>query len=329
MLQQAPEIFAAVNERQTTPTPVCRQVSGSFGAESVKENQPNVCRSRSETERWGEVDRVINADNDFEVLALPMAICQDFALMKRHFLRVSLSTHPDKTSHPQADAAFRKAYGAFETLSDVTRQRWLLWVAGIRSIDDLRITEEDRKRFEEEDDGTDGGYEWWWQASIPEMTKAAEEADGANLDLKAVSVVSDGVGADVTDVRWIALSKARELHRKDIAIFIDCREEVDYAEGAIPGAWNVPMHLVSEYGLVQVLGPERIHQLLVKRRQQLIIIYSSAATPFSRCRAFCRWLLRAGHQTLPVARIRRLHGGLHGWTQQGGLLNARARLAAI
>jgi hypothetical protein len=30
------------------------------------------------------------------------------------------------------------------------------------------------------------------------------------------------------------------------------------------------------------------------------------ATPFSRCRAFCRWLLRAGHQTIKVERVRRL-----------------------
>ncbi len=42
------------------------------------------------------------------------------------------------------------------------------------------------------------------------------------------------------------------------------------------------------------------------------------ATPFSRCRAFCRWLLRAGHQTLPALRFRRLRGGVFGWENRGG-----------
>lgn len=37
-----------------------------------------------------------------------------------------------------------------------------------------------------------------------------------------------------------------------------------------------------------------------------------------RCRAFCRWLLRAGHTTLPAARFRRLRGGIFGWLHRGG-----------
>jgi hypothetical protein len=44
------------------------------------------------------------------------------------------------------------------------------------------------------------------------------------------------------------------------------------------------------------------------------------ATPFSRCRAFCRYLLRAGHTTLPAARFRRLRGGIFGWKHKGGPL---------
>jgi len=43
-----------------------------------------------------------------------------------------------------------------------------------------------------------------------------------------------------------------------------------------------------------------------KHRTKPIIVYSEVATPFSRCRAFCRWLLRAGHQTIKVERVRRL-----------------------
>ena len=36
----------------------------------------------------------------------------------------------DKNKHPQADAAFRKVYGAFETLSDPLSQRRLLFELG-------------------------------------------------------------------------------------------------------------------------------------------------------------------------------------------------------
>lgn len=71
---------------------------------------------------------------------------------------------------------------------------------------------------------------------------------------------------------------------------------------------------------MQVLGADRIHELLSSRAHELVIVYSSVATPFSRCRAFCRWLLRAGHATLPVARLRRLRGGVHGWSHFGGEL---------
>ena len=41
------------------------------------------------------------------------------------YRKISLSVHPDKNKHPQADAAFRKVYGAFETLSDPQQQRRL------------------------------------------------------------------------------------------------------------------------------------------------------------------------------------------------------------
>ena len=72
------------------------------------------------------------------------------------------------------------------------------------------------------------------------------------------------------------------------------------------------------YGIVNALGTDLIHAILSTRRHQLIIIYSNVATPFSRCRAFARWMLRAGHATLPSARFRRLRGGVFGWEKRGG-----------
>ena len=151
---------------------------------------------------------------------------------------------------------------------------------------------------------------------MPAIQKAAEEAEGAEMDTFAAVYVSDGLGGDVNEVRWMGVNKALSL--QSCLIFIDCREASDFAKGAIAGAWNVPMSAVMAHGIVHVLGEERIHSLLDTQRHCLIVVYSQVATPFTRCRAFCRWLLRAGHHTLPVQRFRRLRGGLFGWQHRGG-----------
>jgi hypothetical protein len=66
-------------------------------------------------------------------------------------------------------------------------------------------------------------FQWWWEATVPDVEKAAEEAEGAEMDMYAASWVSDGLGGDVDDVRWIGIKKAQGLHEADRAIFIDCR----------------------------------------------------------------------------------------------------------
>eukprot|EP00966_Prymnesium_polylepis_P311908 7207014-Prymnesium_polylepis.1 len=143
----------------------------------------------------------------------------------------------------------------------------------------------------------------------------------------AASWISDGLGGDVDDVRWIGIKKAQGLHASERAIFIDCRERSDYGGGTIPGAYHVPMSAVMRYGIVNVLGTDLIHLILSKKRHALIVVYSNVATPFSRCRAFARWMLRAGHSTLPAARFRRLRGGIFGWEKRGG--NVRAAFRAL
>jgi len=262
------------------------------------------------------LERVFNASNEFEVLELPVRLTEDASILRKAYRKVSLATHPDKNRHPQADAAFRKVYGAFETLSDLAQQRKLLYHLG-RSVN---CTDEERRTYAgagaEDDD--DVIFEWWWEASVPSIQKAAEEAEGFEMDTYAALYVSDGLGGDVNEVRWMGIQKAIALHKAKRVIFIDCRERADYERGAIPGAWHLPMSAVMEHGMVRVLGEERIHALLDTERHGLIVIYSNVATPFSRCRAFCRWLLRAGHHTLPVQRFRRLRGGLFGWEHRGG-----------
>ena len=73
-----------------------------------------------------------------------------------------------------------------------------------------------------------------------------------------------------------------------------------------------------ESGVVPTMGGALLDALLTSRKHALVVVYSEAATPFSRCRAMCRLLLQAGHNTLHPLRCRRLRGGLIGWRRSGG-----------
>lgn len=217
------------------------------------------------------------------------------------YRKISLGVHPDKNKHPQAGDAFRKVYGAFELLSDPYHQRRLLFKLGLLE-GNFDVDEEDEV------------FEWWWEANIPEIERAAAEAEGQGFDFIGEIFVSDGRGGNVDEVKWISLDSARKLLEDDACIFIDCREPHEFCSGYIPGAWNCPMQAFMDYGVVEVLGPIRISELLnARRRVQPVVIYSSVATPFSRCRSLCRWLLRAGHKTLKAERLKRLKGGMMCW----------------
>ncbi|KAK7248341.1 hypothetical protein SO694_0022702, partial [Aureococcus anophagefferens] len=266
------------------------------------------------------IDRVLAAENEFEVLDLPVEAIRDASTIKRQYRKISLAVHPDKNRHPQANAAFRKTYGAFETLSDPKEQRKLLVALGVeKETSPFAWTADDDAAFADDDDDDDQQFQWWWEASVSEVEKAAEEAEGARMDSWAASWISDGLGGDVDEVRWVGLPKAQKLHDTDGAIWIDVREGRGRAEkGTIPGAWSVPMKAVFDYGIVAALGTDLIHEILSTRRHQPIVVFSAVATPFSRCRSFCRFILRAGHMTLKAKRFRRLRGGLFGWKHKGG-----------
>lgn len=95
--------------------------------------------------------------------------------------------------------------------------------------------------------------QWWWEATVDQVEKAAEEAEGAEIDHFAEMFISDGLGGDVNEVRWIGLKKARDLFDKQQAIFIDCRADHAFLSGSIPGARNVPMERVGYAGPCQLL----------------------------------------------------------------------------
>jgi rhodanese-related sulfurtransferase len=256
------------------------------------------------------IDRVLEARNDFEVLDLPAQEIRELGTLKRQYRKISLAVHPDKNGHPQAADAFRKVYGAFETLMDARQQRRLLWILG-----KLDESAEEKVTFEEEEE--DELFQWWWEASVPEIEKQAAEFEGQRYDDFGAMWISDGLGGNVEDVKWLGLETAKSLHREGGAIFIDCRDRPDFAVSHIEGAWCCPLPEWIEYGLAHAMPPDLISKIFANRKLP-IVIYSEVATPFSRCRALCRWLLRAGHKSLKAERLRRLRGGMFGWTHKNG-----------
>ncbi|CAE7949248.1 Senp7 [Symbiodinium sp. KB8] len=260
------------------------------------------------------IERVLESRNDFEVLDLPPQLITDLSILKKAYRKISLSVHPDKNKHPQSADAFRKVYGAFETLMDTRQQRRLLWILGKLTPD-----MEEKVLFDEEEE--DELFQWWWEATVPEIEKQVAEFEGQQFDDYGAMWISDGLGGDVEEVKWIGLETAKRLHKdEEGVIFIDVRDRRDFAAGHIADAFCTPLPEIIDYGLVNVFmaaDDQLIHKLL-KHRTKPIIVYSEVATPFSRCRAFCRWLLRAGHQTIKVERVRRLRGGIFGWKHKNG-----------
>lgn len=256
------------------------------------------------------IDRVLEARNDFEVLDLPAQEIRELNTLKRAYRKISLAVHPDKNGHPQAADAFRKVYGAFETLMDARQQRRLLWILG-----KLDLIAEEQVTFEEEEE--DELFQWWWEASVPYIEKQAAEFEGQRYDDFGAMWISDGLGGNVEDVSWLGLETAKRLHREGGAIFIDCRDRPDFAASHIDGAWCCPLPEWIEFGLAHAMPPDLISKIFANRKLP-IVIYSEVATPFSRCRALCRWLLRAGHKSLKADRLRRLRGGIFGWTHKNG-----------
>lgn len=288
-----------------------------------------------------EVRAVLAAAHPYATLGLPLQFTADLTGVRKAFRRVSLAVHPDKTSSPGADAAFRKAYGAFEALCDLEKQRRLLAdlqqraVRAAMSADLAEIQEaidragigddDDEEEVEEtddddDDDDTAGGEEWWRAATVAEMAAAADEAEGADMDALAATQAASTSGGAVDSVGWISAKKAMRLQRVDRAIFIDCRESDALGAGCLPGAFHVPMSAALRRGVVDTMGKPLIDAILTARKHALIVVYSEAATPFSRCRAFCRLLLHAGSQTVHPLRCRRLAGGVVGWKRKGGQL---------
>ena len=329
--ESAASVAAAPTDESLPPSDALVVVEGS--ATAVAQSAEALDKHAS---RDPNVERVLHAANEFETLDLPIAPIDNMAEVRKLFRRISLVVHPDKNDHPQATAAFRKVFGAFNTLCDTSQQKRRLvelQAAAVRAtlskeLSEIQEAVDRAGNGDEEDEDEDEAreeVEWWREASVEEMDMAAEEAEGADMDaLISRNTTSAGSGGSVDVVRWIGTRKAIAMQRADRAIFIDCREPGDFAQGSVPGAYNVPMSLALSRrgGIVDVMGKKLIETLKLTKPHALLVIYSNVATPFSRDRAFCRLLLSAAHQTLHPLRLRRLRGGIVGWRRRGGELKS-------
>lgn len=64
------------------------------------------------------VDAVLETKNYYLLLGVPASAHLDADSLKRSYKRLALICHPDKSSHPEAEIAFKKVHRAFTVLSD-------------------------------------------------------------------------------------------------------------------------------------------------------------------------------------------------------------------
>ena len=74
------------------------------------------------TEGDGVIRRVLQAEDDFAALGLPVCIAAP-AVVRSAFRRLSLRVHPDKCDHPQSALAFQRIADAFEALHEPSGQQ--------------------------------------------------------------------------------------------------------------------------------------------------------------------------------------------------------------
>ena len=140
------------------------------------------------------LERVFDAANEFEVLDLPVEFIDDFTRVRKQYRKISLAVHPDKNRHPQADAAFRKVYGAFETLSDLGLQRKLLISLGLGSADpfgfeptEAEKAAEKKQRRDYEDKMKDAFRSSKINGAMQIVSKVRAEVFNADADLQSIA----------------------------------------------------------------------------------------------------------------------------------------------
>lgn len=249
------------------------------------------------------VDWINSAIDEFEALLLPLQLEEDTGKIRKQFKQLSLLVHPDKNKHPEADAAFKKVFGAMEKLVDPMEQRVALRRAKSKALGrDVGLNEND-------------GQYWWQQASVDEMEKAFRdmesrlEKQGIFDQEKQGFVRATGVNEDTL---WITAESAKDLYDKDLALFIDARDVSDFAKSHVDGAHSLPGHTMEQLSTLTYTSTFR---LIVENPEQNVIVYSDNGSQMSRCINVARAL--RGNNRIQAHRVLRLKSGLNDWKRHG------------
>jgi curved DNA-binding protein CbpA len=70
-----------------------------------------------------EVDRILNAKSNWEIFLRNTEKSIDSSLIRKRFREMAVIVHPDKSSLPGAEAAFKRLYEAYEALMSASRNR--------------------------------------------------------------------------------------------------------------------------------------------------------------------------------------------------------------
>lgn len=242
--------------------------------------------------------------DEFEALMLPLQLEEDLTKIRKQYRQMSLLVHPDKNKHPDAEAAFKKMFGAMETLSDPMKQRTALRKAK------RKARQVDLPEIDSDDDSP-----WWAEATVDEMEKKFREMEKQYESMGFFGMDKRArdrrTGVD-EDLLWISVEAAKDLFDKDLALFVDSRNTTDYDVSHVEGAKCLPGHTME-----QLYNIERhpVFREVTENPEQNVIVYSDNGSKLSRCTNVAGALRQ--NPSVQAARVLRLTGGLNQWKRMG------------
>lgn len=253
------------------------------------------------------VEWVLAAVDEFDTLMLPLELHEDTAKVRSQYKKLSLLVHPDKSSHPEADAAFKKLFGAMQELTDLMRQRIALRRARRKATGRGSAMLEEKK--------------WWEQATVDEMEKSFREMEKQYEQMGVFEFQKRSTKKQfgVEEERlWISPEEAKGLFDMDLAIFLDARDTSDVGVSHVCGAHSLPGHTMEQLANVERTAA---YEVVVQNPEQSVIVYSDNGSRLSRCTNVAQALRRR----VQADRVLRLTGGLNLWKRHGFPVDGDAR----
>eukprot|EP00747_Dinoflagellata_sp_TGD_P171742 gnl/TRDRNA2_/TRDRNA2_206516_c0_seq1.p1 gnl/TRDRNA2_/TRDRNA2_206516_c0~~gnl/TRDRNA2_/TRDRNA2_206516_c0_seq1.p1 ORF type:complete len:627 (+),score=96.58 gnl/TRDRNA2_/TRDRNA2_206516_c0_seq1:2-1882(+) len=245
------------------------------------------------------IDWITGSADEFEALLLPLELVEDTVKIRTQYKQLSLLVHPDKCSHPEANTAFRKLFGAMQVLLDPMQQRLALRKA--------------RRKATGKDSATLDEEKWWEKSTVDEMEQSFREMEQRYQSLGVFEFekkkAKKQFGVDEEQL-WISVEDANALLINDLVIFLDSRDTKDFDVSHVAGSYSMPGHTLQQ---LRNLDQTAAFELAVQNPEQSIIVYSDNGSRLSRCTNVANEL----RKKLKPERVLRLTGGLNQWKRHG------------